>query len=196
MCPPHSDNLLVGEVPRRVCGPVLGTTRQPTGSIKPAFQPTYPPYPISQRRASEMDFDARPATAKPCQATASASSEMLAGPWFNKCIVTTYRSSIPRSCIVSSITGPSHAGLTAPAVAPHLSRRGGHIGTGNSAVTDVTDGAISRRRLPVANFTVQSPLKRNIVTFANVVLIACTVARTDFPNAQSCEVLICRVRSG
>jgi hypothetical protein len=50
---------------------------------------------------------------------------MLAGPWLNKCIVSTYRSSIPRSCIVSSIIGPLHAGLTS---AP-LSLKGGHIDT-------------------------------------------------------------------
>ena len=35
--------------------------------------------------------------------------------------------------------------------------------------------------ITVANFTVKSTRKRNIVTFANVVLIACSVARTDFP---------------
>jgi hypothetical protein len=61
-----------------------------------------------------------------------------------------------------------------------FSLRGGHIGTRNSAVTD-DNGAISRRRSPVANFTMQSTLKRNIVTFANVVHIACSVARTNFP---------------
>jgi hypothetical protein len=35
--------------------------------------------------------------------------------------------------------------------------------------------------ITVANFTLQSTLNRNIVTFANVVLIACSVARTNFP---------------
>jgi len=84
-----------------------------------------------------MDFDARPATAKPCQATASAKSVMLAGPWLNKCIVSTYQSSIPRSCIVSFIIGPSHAGLTSSP----LSLKGGQIATTDHAVTDVTDGA-------------------------------------------------------
>jgi hypothetical protein len=76
-----------------------------------------------------MDFDARPATAKPCQATASANSVTLAGPWLNKCIVRTYRSSIPRSCIVSFIVGPSHAGLTSSP----LSLKGGHIDTAHHA---------------------------------------------------------------
>lgn len=84
-----------------------------------------------------MDFDARPATAKPCQATASAKSVMLAGPWLNKCIVSTYQSSIPRSCIVSVIIGPSHAGLTSSP----LSLKGGQIAPPDHAVTDVTDGA-------------------------------------------------------
>jgi hypothetical protein len=157
--------------------PVLRTTRQPTGSIKPASQPTHP----AVSHLSEMYFDARPATAKPCQANASASSEMLAGPWFNKCIVTTYRSSIPRRCVASSITGPSHAGLTAPAVAPHLSLRGGHIGTGNSAGYGCDRRRDISTAITVANFTLQSMLNRNIVTFANVVLIACSVARTNFP---------------
>ena len=62
---------------------------------------------------------------------------MLAGPWLNKCIVSTYRSSIPRSCIVSVIIGPSHAGLTSSP----LSLKGGQIATTDHAVTDVTDGA-------------------------------------------------------
>jgi hypothetical protein len=182
MCPPRSDNLLGGEVPRRVCGSGA-RYHEAANRVHEARVPADAPGRIPSPSAAHPKWISTPVRLwqKPCQATASARSEMLAGPWFNKYIVTTYRSSIPRSCIVSSITGPSRAGLTAPAVAPHLSLRGGHIGTGNSSVTDVTDGAISRRRLPVANFTVQSTLKRNIVTFANVVLIACSVARTHFP---------------
>ena len=47
--------------------------------------------------------------------------------------------------------------------------------------TQAATATKARRRSPVANFTMRSRFKRNIVTLANVVLITCSVARLDFP---------------
>jgi hypothetical protein len=48
------------------------------------------PRPISQRNASDTAFDARPSVSKPCQASISTSSAMVAGPCRSGCIVRMY----------------------------------------------------------------------------------------------------------
>jgi hypothetical protein len=161
MCPPRSDNLLGGEVPRRVCGSGAryheGANRVPSAA-HPSRRTR--PYPVSQRSAAEMDFDARRLRQSPARRPPRPAPRCSPAGW-----------------LINQHLSPTKT-------EPHQRRAdrsplGGHIGTCDSAVTDVTDGAISRRRSPVANFTIQSILNWNIVTFANVVLIACSVARTD-----------------
>jgi hypothetical protein len=182
MCPPRSDNLLGGEVPRRVCGSGA-RYHEAANRVHKARVPADAPGRIPSPSAAHPKWISTPVRLRQSPARRPPRPAPRCSPVRGSTNASLLHTEVrsPPSCIVSSITGPSHAGLTAPAVAPHLSLRGGHIGTGNSAVTDVTDGAISRRRSPVANFTVQSTLNGNIVTFANVVLIACSVARTVFP---------------
>jgi hypothetical protein len=146
MCPSRSDNLLGGEVPRRVCGS-SARYHEAANRVHKARVPADAPGRIPSPSAAHPKWIRRP----------SGYGKALPGDRLGQLrdarrsvVQQMHRYYIPkfdpRSCIVSSVTGPSHAGLTAPAAAPHLSLRGGHIGTGDSAVTDVTDGAISRRR--------------------------------------------------
>ncbi len=68
------------------------------------------PRSISHRNASEMTFDARPFTQKPCHSRASIKSAMVDGPCNHSSQVSTYRSSIPRRHTGGAMVAPSHGG--------------------------------------------------------------------------------------
>jgi hypothetical protein len=82
------------------------------GPYTPRPQRRTLPYRISHRSASEIDFDGRPANSKPYRLSARTNSAMSARPCLARCIVSTYRSSTPRSCLELFTVRPSHDGQT------------------------------------------------------------------------------------
>jgi hypothetical protein len=161
--------------------PVLGTTRQPTGSIKPAPQPTHPA--VSHLPAQRIRNGFR----RP-----SGYGKALPGDRLGQLrdarrsvVQQMHRYYIPKfdppqlHRVVHHRTVACRSD-SARSRTPLVARRRAHrqrqlCGYGCDKQRDILPA------ITVANFTLQPPLNRNIVTFANVVLIACSVARTNFP---------------
>jgi len=118
--------------------PVLGTTRQPTGSIKPASQPTHPA--VSHLPAQRIRNGFR----RPSGYGKALPGDRLGQLRDARRSVAQqmHRYDIPKfdppqlHRVVHHLTVA--CGSDSARSRTHLSLRGGHIGTGNSAVTDVT----------------------------------------------------------